>query len=51
MMMMMMMSNRMLKECHPSVKSTLFSTLVYDSRNSSVLATSGIFARLRAVGK
>ena len=40
---------RMLKECHPSVKSTLFSSLVYDSRDNHVLPTTGMFARLKAV--
>ena len=38
-----------INECRPSIKSSIFSTLTLDSRNSRVIPTSGSYAQLRLV--
>lgn len=39
----------MLNECRPSLKSTIFTSLGFDTRNNPVLATSGLFGQLKLV--
>ena len=38
-----------INECRPSIKSSIFSTLTLDSRNSRVIPTAGSYAQLRLV--
>ncbi|KNB46401.1 mitochondrial SAM 50 [Blastocystis sp. subtype 4] len=40
-------SRSMLNECRPSLKSTIFTSLGFDTRNNPVLATSGLFGQLK----